>query len=447
MMELIDYMKIPMPPPKENKNKLLDLWSPLILANIDPSPGGEYLPWDKLRFKPVPYENLSSEQWWFGIKLARRVLYNQLPFNDKNNRPFLLALPRIVLQQLRSIDRKTANAQSSILNTSMENTYLMQSLIGEAITSSQLEGASTTRKVAKEMLLTNRKPRDLSERMIFNNYHAMQFVQEIKNEKLTVNHILELHRILTQNTLENPKDVGMLRTSDDVQVTDNTNQTLHVPPKASTLKNRLEKLCEFANTKEEEETFFVHPIIKAILLHFMLAYDHPFIDGNGRTARALFYWFVCHQAEFKLLEFVSISKIIKESPFKYARAYLDTEMDENDTTYFIIHQLDVILKAIGDLHVYIDKQNQELNEIARLLDANVALQNKLNYRQIALIKHALKHPDAHYKIEIHRHAHHVTYDTARTDLLNLVKLNLLLKQKRAKAFVFIVPADLKKRLK
>ena len=185
--------------------------------------------------------------------------------------------------------------------------------------------------------------------------------------------------------------------------------------------------------------------MKAILLHFMLAYDHPFVDGNGRTARALFYWSMANQ-NYWLMEFISISEIIKRAPYKYARSYLYTETDENDVTYFVIHQLGIVLQAIDALYVFIKNQSQEINETAELLYTNEALNNKLNYRQIALIKHALKHPNMHYRIEPHRQSHGVTYDTARTDLLNLVKLGLLLKQKLGKAFTFTIPNNLKERI-
>jgi Fic family protein len=53
----------------------------------------------------------------------------------------------------------------------------------EAITSSQLEGAATTREVAKEMIREGRQPRDRSERMILNNYLTMQRIGAIRNDK------------------------------------------------------------------------------------------------------------------------------------------------------------------------------------------------------------------------------------------------------------------------
>ena len=182
-------------------------------------------------------------------------------------------------------------------------------------------------------------------------------------------------------------------------------------------------------------------MLKAIILHFWLAYDHPFIDGNGRTARALFYWSVLSQG-FWLLELVSISRIIHKAPVKYARSFLYTETDENDLTYFILSQLTVIKRGIEELHTYLKRKIEEIQETEELLRSSVAL----NHRQLALLGHALRHPGMRYSIESHRVSHDVTYQTARTDLLDLAEKQLLSKTKRGKTFLFTAPQDLAERL-
>ncbi len=433
-------MKIPLPPP--NFKKLIKNISDLSLTAelIRPTNNkGEYIHWDKLRHLTPP-EGTTSEQWWTCIKLARNALYKSLPFVDKNHNKIVYALTDTVLSKLHKIDRK-AGFYGEKINTELRNEYLVRSLVDEAITSSQLEGASTTRKVAKEMLRTSRKPRDVSEQMIFNNYKAMQFIREMKEHELTVQIICELHRILTKDTMENPAEVGHIRKSNDIHVWDNTSQILHTPPNYVELDARLKKICDFANANDEQEEF-LHPVIKAIILHFMLAYDHPFTDGNGRTARALFYWSLAHQ-NYILMQFISISQIIKRSPTQYAKAYLYTETDDNDLTYYFLYQLDVILEGISTLEQYVNKKHQDIKEIEQLLYDNQTLKNLLNYRQINLLKHAIKHPNTHYKIEVHRQSHNITYDTARTDLLKLDELGLLIKTKTGKSFTFIAPPKLK----
>ncbi|MCA9334365.1 Fic family protein, partial [Candidatus Saccharibacteria bacterium] len=245
-------MKIPISPPDfESLQKSGHLFDELFAHSLALGPGqsiqattprGEYLHWDKLRHLQTPY-GLSSAQWWFSVKLARKALYKSLPFVDKYNRPFLLATPDPVLTKLHSIDRSTGCVQSPtiVLNKTMRDSYLTRSLIEEAITSSQLEGASTTRKNAKEMLRTRRKPRNKSEKMIVNNFHAMEFVRSVKKESLTPEIIFELHRILTLDTLDNASDAGHLRTSNDIHVWDNTDQILHTPPDFIELRARLNR--------------------------------------------------------------------------------------------------------------------------------------------------------------------------------------------------------------
>lgn len=445
-------MKIPLSPPKfkeladeliRNGNRLADLLSIQVSADYR----GEYYHWDKLRHLKLPAEFENHHEWWFAIKLARRALYKRILHKDKSGQNFVYAESDLVRKLLHEVDIHgggEVKSSAQLSNASTKDTYLINSLIEEAITSSQLEGAATTRKIAKEMLRQRRKPRDRSETMIVNNYHAMQFINEVGNEDLTPQLILELHRILTENTLDNEKSVGKLRTTDDVFVGDEHDASiLHTPPKAAELDERLESICNFANNSEPNA--FLHPVVRAIILHFLLAYDHPFDDGNGRTARALFYWCMLRQG-YWTMEYVSISRILKKAPAKYMRAYLYTETDDNDVTYFIVHQLEVIRKAIEELFQYLKRKENEIRRIESLVRRSPKLRQLLNHRQIELINRALKKPESIFYIESHRGAHGVAYQTARNDLLELVNLGLLEKSSIGKRFIFSAVADLKQKL-
>ncbi|MCF6209406.1 MAG: Fic family protein [Gammaproteobacteria bacterium] len=446
-------MKIPASPPsfqssidyiiKHTPEKLGEIFS----SGIKPDPKGKYYHWDKLRHLKLPSAMSNPEEWWLAIKIARKALYKNIPHSDKDGNSFVFGEPDTVRRLLHEIDVHGGGelkTTEQIANPNTRDTYLINSLIEESITSSQLEGAATTRKVAKEMLRQKCKPRDKSETMILNNYHAMEYIKDISNESLTPELIYELHRILSNNTMDDPDTVGRLRVSDDIYVGDDRDATIiHIPPKAKELQNRIENICNFANATHHTE--FLHPVIRAIILHFLLAYDHPFEDGNGRTARALFYWSMLKQG-YWTMEFISISKILKSAPAKYTRAYLHTETDDNDVTYFIVHQLNVINQATKDLLIYLENKSKEIKTVEHIVRKSPRLNKLLNYRQIALINRALKNPDAVFYVESHRGAHNVTYDTARTDLLKLVKMGVLNKTKIGKAFSFTPTANLKQNL-
>lgn len=442
-------MRLPQPPPSVDK-VLAGLDSGgmhALLSQATTLPGGKYLHWDELRRRAAP-KGLSHEQWWAAVRLARSPVLASLPLLDKDGKPFVFATPGPVALDLHHIDRDADGQIRSSGNTPLQSDsqrFLIGSLIEEAITSSQLEGAATTRTAAAAMLRSGRKPRDIGETMIFNNYRAMEHLRSLRAEPLTPAHILELHRMLTEHSLEDPADAGRLRRNDDVQVVDERDNTvLHVPPSHKELGKRLQRLCDFANA-EAVSLPFVHPVVRAILLHFMIGYDHPFADGNGRTARALFYWSMARSG-YWLMEYTSISHILRKAPARYMRAYLHTETDNNDTTYFLLHQLQTIRQAITALHEYLARKAHEQQETERMLAASTALRGRFNHRQVVLLNHALRNTGEAYRVDAHQRSHSVVYQTARSDLLDLEALGLLEKSRQGNAFLFYAPADLRKRL-
>ncbi|MFT3868749.1 MAG: Fic family protein [Nibricoccus sp.] len=438
-------MKLPTPPPswsgsisslsKARLNELLPKIPALSKAD-------RYLHWEELRRRPAP-SGITSEEWWLALKLGRGANLRSVPLRDKSGQPFQFGTPDEVAAQLHEIDRGLGfalNLPDGITAPETKDHYIVSSLMQESITSSQLEGAATTREVAKEMLRTGRPPQDKSERMILNNYATMQRIQSLRTANLSPTLVLELHALVTADTLSKPNACGRLRLPDEnVRVEDEEGNVFHTPPPATELPMRVQAMCDFANGQTPD--YFIHPVMRAIILHFWLAYDHPFVDGNGRTARALFYWSMLRQG-YGLFEFISISQILLRAPMRYARAFVYTETDENDLTYFILHQTQVIREAVEALHAYVKHKSSQLHAAAERLRGLEGL----NHRQHALLAHALREPGARYIIEGHRKSHNVSFQTARTDLFSLMEKGLLVGRKEGRFNVFYAPADLGEKL-
>jgi Fic family protein len=432
--------------------ELVDKLNPeAAIAAID-APGYEgtsdrYLHWDKLR-RLEPPQGLSSEQWWLRLKFARKGDLRQLPLTDPAGASFAYGLPDSTLRSLHHIDQRCSGevAMDEVVTSERRagRRFLVNSLMEEAIRSSQLEGATTSRVVAKELLRSGRQPNDRSERMIVNNYRALQFMRDEMGETLSPESILELHRIVTEGTLSDPSAAGRLQRPGEPRVAvfdQDGGDPIHIPPPAEQLPHRMQLLCDFANEDEEAEPF-VHPVVRAILLHFWLAYDHPFEDGNGRTARILFFWLM-HVRGYWLAEYLPISRLIRKAPAQYARAFMETETDGGDTTYFLIHQLSVIEQAIEDLHHYLQRKIAEVQDVEQLLQAD----GELNGRQLALLIDAIRHPDASYSFDSHAASHRVTHETARSDLRPLVDRGLLARRRKGRKHIFEPAPDLPERLK
>lgn len=437
-------MRKPASPPSEHR-----LWREVgehlmeYLPRVaEPTVQGEYVHWDKLRHLKPP-EGLTHQAWWLCLKVLRGRS-KSVPLQDASGRPFHFNLPDPLPECLHHFDSLAHGAiqqPEPVTNPETRDRYLVRSLIEESTTSSQLEGASTTREVAKEMIREGRAPRDRSERMILNNYRTMQRIMELKNQNLDPETIFEIHRTVTVDTLDDASAVGRFRRPDEeVVVGDDFGEIFHVPPPAGELERRIAMMCDFANGRTPEG--FIHPAVRSMILHFWLAYDHPFVDGNGRTARALFYWSMLKQG-YWIFEYIAISKIILEAPAKYGLAFLHSETDENDLTYFLLYHAGVVRRAIEELYRYIEDRSKRLLAMQEELRGLV----HLNHRQRDLINHALRHPGHRYTVEYHKNMHEVVYETARSDMMGLADHGLLQKRKAGKTWIFTAPADLEQRLR
>jgi Fic family protein len=416
-------------------------------AFVAGSAATEYLHWDKLRHLEPP-AGLTLQEWWLALKLARRSGQRTLPLTDTSGLHFTFTLPDELLRLLHVVDQRCSGeiAMPDVVTADSQarQHYLVNSLMEEAIRSSQLEGATTSRRVAKELLSSGRLPRDRGERMISNNYIAMRFMRESMGDELTPAAVLELHRILTEGTLDDPDASGRLQRPDEerVAVVDREDGAiLHRPPPAEQLPDRLQAMCDFANARGDGDRF-IHPVVRGVLLHFWLAYDHPFEDGNGRVARVLFFWYLRTHG-YWLVEYLSISKILREAPGQYTRSFLLTETDDRDTTYFLLHQLHVVERAIEQLHRYLQRKVSDVRSVERLIRGS----SGFNHRQLALLSDALRNGDRVYTFGGHAASHGVTHETARTDLRDLAHRGVLDVRRAGRQYRFLAPPDLADRLK
>lgn len=400
----------------------------------------DYYYWDKWKYIAQDWK-YDSKKLWFAVKITR-VAHNELrPFKDKNL-VFEIRVPSIVQKYLHEFDLNLVGSLQSenIIPIEDRDRYLISSLMEEAIASSQLEGAATTRKVAKEMLENNRKPQSHSEQMIMNNFLGMKWVVEHQNETLTVPKIKELHRLLTANTLSHETDAGTFRKDNEVKVIDTqTGKVLHSPPSYDQLDKLMEQFCAFANDKDKT-SFFIHPIYKAIVLHFLIGYVHPFVDGNGRTARTIFYWYLLKKG-YWMIEYLSVSRILLDSKAQYAKVYLHTEFDKNDLTYFALYNLKCIHRSLEDLKKYIQRKTSEKQKIIAVLRYT-----DFNDRQIAIIQDILEDNTTLFNVQQVQTRFNISNQTSRNDLNILVEKGILETRKSGHRVQFLATKNYMKKL-
>ena len=385
-----------------------------------------YLHWDEIRRrKKYPADPLII---WILMKFFRNKNAHPITIGD---RTFQYALGDSCWKELHSLDKTAPETLSGSLDStgSGREQYLINSLMEEAIASSQLEGAATSRQVAKQMLCSRRKPWNLDERMIVNSYLTMKAVRSLTKEPITPDLILRLHSMITSGTLDDSNNEGWFRDNDEIRVIDSSGTVLFTPPSHSKIPQLIGALCRFANEEQDE---FMHPVVKGIVLHFLLAYIHPFNDGNGRCARLLFYWFVLKH-KYWLFEFLGISRVIKDTRGQYKKACLYTGSDGNDLTYFIRYNLGVIGTAIKELQQYIREHQEEQNEFSLMIRER----EEITPRQSDIIRQFMQHTEKPVTIREVMETYQVAYGSARSDLMHLADAGYLEKRKSGKEIIFV----------
>lgn len=400
-------------PPKIDKktlvNALLKGIDPNIMPVVDKA-NDDYEYWDKVKYKKLP-EGFTPQMLWANVKASR--LRSMIPVWEKYG--INLCITSQMQRMCHEFDMKFGSfweVEGDALSAERKY-YLSSSLMEEAIYSSKMEGASTTRIVAKEMLRKKKSPQNKSQQMIANNYNTIQYIVEHKDEPLTEVALLHIHRLMTEKTMDNPEDAVRFRTNDKVVVADMVEgDIIYTPPSFQEIPEFVKSLCDFFNN--DNPRTFIHPIIRGIIVHFMLAFMHPFADGNGRTARALFYWYMLKE-KYWLTEYMSISRVIAKSKPSYEKSFRYVENDGNDIGYFVAYNLRALEISFQQLTDYIQRKQHEKKAATSFMIAG-----NINYRQAMILQRLKEEPNTIMTVKDVQEMFSVSSMTARKDLSDLV---------------------------
>ena len=386
-----------------------------------------YRHWDKVKYIEPP-KGYSSEEFWYLAKQIRNANYRKTPIKAESGAFFRWMRLNYTDEYLHNIDMELGGQifthYSDLITPINRQRLLTKGIIEEAIASSQLEGANTTTPAAKRMLLENRQPKDKSEQMIVNNYKTIKALEEdYKEKKLSKDMLFEMHRLITKDTLDTEKQGRYRKDKENIVVADATKLIYHVPPKENFVDSQIDKLIKYAN--DEDDDSFTHPIIKAIFLHFWIGYLHPFYDGNGRLARTIFYWYLLRKNYWAIM-YIPISLAIKKAPSQYGMAYVYSEQDDFDLTYFYDFHIRKIVESLKDFNNYVLRKTQENKKTEKLLHTNFTL----NERQKQVLHYLIVRDESGYTTpSAHQTLYGISRPTAISDLKDLERKGLVISKK------------------
>lgn len=245
--------------------------------------------------------------------------------------------------------------------------FVLSSLIDEIKSTNDIEGVHSTKKQIKDILESQPISKDfLHLKSVVDKYSKI-----INNEDIYFNSCQDIRKFydtfaLDEVLTEHPdwKPDGKIFRKDPVKITSATDKVLHqgVYPEEKLIDNMSIAL----NILNDKEIPF---LIRVIIFHYFFGYLHPFYDGNGRTARFIFSYYLAK--EFDEIIALRLSVIIKRYKKKYYDIFQDTDNEYNkgDLTIFVQtflemlnkglkEAIDILQKKLSQLETYSDKLNK-----------------------------------------------------------------------------------------
>ena len=368
--------------------------------------------------------SISIQQFWPELEKERRKRSQKLPLLAQDGKPFWFVLTGGIEKQCDAIAEL---ARRDIAFTGPEFDALFQdAVVDEAVYSSVIEGAFTSREQAVDFIRQNKQPRNKSEQMVKNNYDALTYVLEHLEDEISEETILQIANIVTRSAAE----VQVTGYRDGAVYVTGREGVVYTPPQADAVPEMMRSLVTFIQKSE------LHPLLKACIAHFYFVYIHPFGDGNGRTARALSYMMLL-QSGYDFFRYFSISGIVAEERGKYYRSMRNVEDSDGDMTYFIDAYSGMLARTVEQMenhlkyHVIAGKKLKELEQ-----------NSTLNERQLKGAKWLLESSGSNVTVEIWRKKYKVVTETARRDLLALCDAGLLVRELDGRKAVFRVLREL-----
>ena len=377
----------------------------------------------------VPAE-VKLDDFWPALVRFRQAKGELLPFRDQQGQPFWFVLTPELQKMLHQVDFRGRDSLYKIVQDEIQAELVQEALIEEALFSSVIEGAFSTLARARELIVEGKRPRDASDQMVANNARVMRFVLERRDAPCSIELMHEVQRLVTEKTLEDPRNAGRFR-EDLVYIYNAQGEAVYTAPPADTVLPSMQALADWINRAEGRP--FIHPILSASILHTYFVYVHPYMDGNGRTARSLFYWYLLKQG-YEFFRYFSISSIIQETRARYYKALKDMEDHGADLTYVLLYMTEAVVKAIEVvLQRITERWRRDL-----LFSAIRQRQISLNKRHTTFLRSLTVSKDKRGTIARYQRDFQVVYETARRDLGFLESAGILAKRKEGRRFVYLL---------
>ena len=335
-----------------------------------------------------------------------------------------------VLINIGKIEAAKEIIESAPLVPAYEAKFRQEAILRTVHHGTHIEGNPLEQKEVEKVLAGKDIPaRDRDIQEILNYREVLKFINSKKDDSITENVLLETHQLTTRKILK-ADQAGKYRIT-QVRVTNSkTGETSYLPPPSSQISDLIRSFFLWLNSVTNEE---IHPVLKAAITHYVIAAIHPFVDGNGRTARAI-STLVLFKEGYDIKKFFSIEEYFDRDAGRYYKVLQNIsnqtkKIQDRDLTSWIEYFIEGLAIELS-----------RIREKVKRLSVDLKLKGKmgqihLNERQLKLVEYMQEYGQISNK-EWRSLLPMVSDDTILRDLKVLITKSLIRKKGSTKAAIY-----------
>jgi Fic family protein len=342
----------------------------------------------------------------------------------------IFSISNEVLRNVGLIEAAKEVIENAPLVPSFEKQFQSDAIVRIIYHGTHIEGndlsLSQTKKVLEGENVVARA-RDIQE--VINYRNAMGLLEELASKRggYDLDILKDIHKETVQKIVAEEK-VGVFRTSQVVIKEEGTGKIIFRPPPFVEVPFLLEDFIKWLNAKEAKP---LHPIIKAGIAHYVLVAIHPFVEGNGRTARA-FASLILRRENYDIKQFFALEEHFDQDPGSYYKAFslVDKQspnIGQRDLTLWLEYFTEVVAIELTKIKDKVKKLS-----IDTRLKTRMGKQVALSERQMRLVEYLSDQGSAIMQ-DLKSVLPMVSEDTVLRDIRDLMEKDIINKKGRTKA--------------
>lgn len=294
-----------------------------------------------------------------------------------------------ILKNIGEIEASREAIESAPLIPAYEKKFQNEAMLRTVYHGTHIEGNDLSFNQAKQVFEGESivaRDRDIQE--VINYRNVANYLDKIENlSSYDTDLFINLHKLTTERILP-PESIGKVRETQVVVKEAQTGEVTFRPPPSVEVPVLLDEFLEWLNSSDARE---LHPVLRAAISHYVLVAIHPFVEGNGRVARA-FATLILFNEVYDIKKLFSLEEYFDRDAASYYEVLQSVsgqnrDLGERDLTAWLVYFTRGLAIELAQIKDQVKKLSLDLK-----IKSRVGGQVALSERQILLMEHFGQHP-------------------------------------------------------